>query len=387
MVPSKYLKYINLFKQQLDVVNASFLSKHLIGVVNHKWVTYRDPDRDWFYKDYDARLDSEAEAIVGMNSSKAFYQIMNSDMRDVYLCYLISSFDIQFSGVPYDKDEDTQKLKEHLVEWKSEILTRYSRDEHIRAFMWHLLRCEYNHDVISEVEVYLRESLCLDNTFSFYQFDYDGLNLELTDFVGRKIKIKAFSSFWSNFTLYGQNRQILPDQEIIEIPNKIYHYSLGDLYVNSIGKGVFESLKKCKKIILPKSLNNIEWSFWECKKLERIELPSNSWDNLHYKSIDGVLYSGDGKSLLAYPNAHGDTYEVPEGVTTIKKFAFKSCDSITTLILPSTIELIEINAFYRCSNLKRIICNMPLRQFKFEGYCGDYGKVDPQWYYIDSIDR
>lgn len=387
MVPSKYLKYINLFKQQLDVVNASFLSKHLIGVVNHEWVTYRDPDRDWFYKDYDARLDSEAEAIVGMNSSKAFYQIMNSDMRDVYLCYLISSFDIQFSGVPYDKDEDTQKLKEHLVEWKSEILTRYSRDEHIRAFMWHLLRCEYNHDVISEVEVYLRESLCLDNTFSFYQFDYDGLNLELTDFVGRKIKIKAFSSFWSNFTLYGQNRQILPDQEIIEIPNKIYHYSLGDLYVNSIGKGVFESLKKCKKIILPKSLNNIEWSFWECKKLECIELPSNSWDNLHYKSIDGVLYSGDGKSLLAYPNAHGDTYEVPEGVTTIKKFAFKSCDSITTLILPSTIELIEINAFYRCTNLKRIICNMPLRQFKFEGYCGDYGKVAPQWYYIDSIDR
>lgn len=387
MVPQKYLKYINLFKQQLNVVNASFLSEHLIGVVNHEWVTYRDPDRNWFYKSYDARLDSDAEAIVGMNSSKAFYQIMNSDMRDVYLCYLISSFDIQFSGVPYDKDEDTQKLKEHLVEWKSEILTRYSRDEHIRAFMWNLLRCEYNHDVISEVEVYLRESLCLDNTFSFYQFDYDGLNLELTDFVGRKIKIKAFSSFWSNFTLYGQNRQILPDQEIIEIPNRIYHYSLGYLYVNSIGKGVFESLKKCKKIILPKSLNNIEWSFWECKKLERIELPSNSWDNLHYKSIDGVLYSGDGKSLLAYPNAHGDTYEVPEGVTTIKKFAFKSCDSITTLILPSTIELIEINAFYRCSNLKRIICNMPLRQFKFEGYCGDYGKVAPQWYYIDSIDR
>lgn len=387
MIPSNYIEYINLFKQQLGIVNADFLSKHLTGVVNHEWVTYRDPDRDWFYKAYDARLDSEAEAIIGMNSSKVFYQIMNSDMRDSYLCYLISSFDIQFSDVPYDKDEDSKKLNEHLEEWKSEILLRYSKDEHIRAFMWHLLRCEYNRDVISEVEKYIRETLKLDNTFSFYEFDYEGFNLELIDFVGKRAKIKAFSGLLGNCTRYRQNKPILLDQEVVEIPNKIYHYCLGDIYINAIGKGVFESLTKCKKIILPKSLNNIEWSFWECKRLERIELPSNSWDNLHYKSIDGVLYSGDGKSLLAYPNAHGDSYEVPEGVTTIKKFAFKSCDSITTLILPSTIEVIEINAFYRCTNLKRIICNMPSGQFKFEGFCGDYGMVEPQWYYNVQVTK
>ena len=254
MIPSNYIEYINLFKQQLGVVNADFLSKHLTGVVNHEWVTYRDPDRDWFYKVYDARLDSEAEAIIGMNSSKVFYQIMNSDMRDSYLCYLISSFDIQFSDVPYDKDEDSKKLNEHLEEWKSEILLRYSKDEHIRAFMWNLLRCEYNRDVKSDVEKYIRETLKLDNTFSFYEFDYEGLNLELIDFVGKRVKIKAFSDLWGNFTRYFQNKQILPDQEIIEIPNKIYHYCLGDIYINAIGKGVFESLKKCKKIILPKSL-------------------------------------------------------------------------------------------------------------------------------------
>ena len=91
MIPSNYIEYINLFKQQLEVVNADFLSKHLTGVVNHEWVTYRDPDRDWFYKAYDARLDSGAEAFIGMNCSKVYYQIMNSDMRDSYLCYLISS--------------------------------------------------------------------------------------------------------------------------------------------------------------------------------------------------------------------------------------------------------------------------------------------------------
>lgn len=103
--------------------------------------------------------------------------------------------------------------------------------------MWNLLRCEYNRDVISDVEKYIRETLKLDNTFSFYEFDYEGLNLELIDFVGKRVKIKAFSDLWGNFTRYLQNKQILPDQEIIEIPNKIYHYCLGDLYINAIGKG------------------------------------------------------------------------------------------------------------------------------------------------------
>ena len=49
MIPSNYIEYINLFKQQLEVVNADFLSKHLTGVVNHEWVTYSDPGRDLFY--------------------------------------------------------------------------------------------------------------------------------------------------------------------------------------------------------------------------------------------------------------------------------------------------------------------------------------------------
>lgn len=384
MIPSKYIDYIRLFKQQLEIINARYLSDHLTGVVDHGWITYRDPDRNWFSKRYIARLDSHVESIIGVNSSKVHYKIMNSDMTDLYLSRLISSFDISFKDVPYDEDADIRTFNDNLREWKHDILTKYSKDDHIRVFTWELLRSEHNCDTINEVDIYIKDILKLDDSFSFCQFEYNGLILELEGLTDRKrAKIKAISGVFGDFTRYGYDycKHTFPDAEIIEIPNIIYHYSLGDIFINGLGKGVFESLKNCKKIILPKGMKNIEWSFWECRNLERIELPSNSWEKLYYKSIDGVLYSGDGKVLCAYPNAHGETYEVPKGVTTIKKFAFKSCDSIHTIILPSSLQVIEINAFYRCTNLKHIICDMPSPQFKFEGFCGDYGEVNPKWYY------
>lgn len=276
---------------------------------------------------------------------------------------------------------------ERINLFKQQLEVDNASDGRIRAFMWELLRSEDNTDLVLEVEKHLKEVLNLDNSFSFYEFEHEGYHLELIDFVARNVRIKAIPGLFGNFTRYNNSQQLLSDDVVIEIPNKITHHCLGDLNVTEIGKGVFESLRKCKKIILPKNLNSLEWSFWECRKLERIEFSSDSCDNLKYKSIDGVLYSGDGKSLLAYPNAHGDCYEVPEGVTTIKKFAFKSCDSITTLILPSTIKIIEINAFYRCIKMKRIICNMPSKQFEFKGFFGDSGTFAPKWYFNIPVDR
>ena len=385
MIPSKYIDYIHLFKQQLEIINARYLADHIMGVVDSFWVTYRDPDRNWFSKTYKAFLDAQTESIIGTNASKAYYRIMNSDMNDSYLSILIESLNISLKDVPYDENTDTLAINRNIKKWKDDILSKYSRNDHIRVFMWDLLRCEYNREIVYNTETYIRQAFELDDSFSFCLFEYNGLILELEDIVNRRrAKIKTFANIFGNFSIYGNRfRPILQDKEVIEIPQTIYHYSLGDIFINGLGKGVFESLKNCKKIILPKSMKNIEWSFWECKKLERIELPSNPWDELHYKSIDGVLYSGDGLSLCAYPNAHGEIYEVPNGVTTIKKFAFKSCDSIHTIILPSSLKVIEINAFYRCTNLKRIICNMPSGHLRFEGFCGDYGDVTPKWYYTE----
>ena len=76
-------------------------------------------------------------------------------------------------------------------------------------------------------------------------------------------------------------------------------------------------------------------------------------ENKNYSSLDGVLYSNDGKVLFAYPCSHGKVFEVPKGVEIIEKFAFKDCANLEMLVLPSTIKKIKINAFYRAIGLKK----------------------------------
>ena len=78
---------------------------------------------------------------------------------------------------------------------------------------------------------------------------------------------------------------------------------------------------------------------------------------------------------------HGSIYEVPEGVEIIEKCAFKDCTNIEMLILPATIKQIKLNAFYRATNLKRIVCGCRQEYLNFEGFYGDYGNVQPKWFY------
>ena len=75
-------------------------------------------------------------------------------------------------------------------------------------------------------------------------------------------------------------------------------------------------------------------------------------DNPYLKTVDDVVYSKDGTTLMLYPTIHTSTsYTVNEGVTTIKFAAFtrrgqNSLDYLTKVVLPSTIKTIESNAFY-----------------------------------------
>ena len=66
-------------------------------------------------------------------------------------------------------------------------------------------------------------------------------------------------------------------------------------------------------------------------------------------SVDGVLFSKDKKKLLGFPptkvgNRLSGKYEIPEGTEVITKQAF-ACADIAIVILPSTINRIEEDAF------------------------------------------
>lgn len=61
--------------------------------------------------------------------------------------------------------------------------------------------------------------------------------------------------------------------------------------------------------------------------------------NQNYKSVDGILYSADGKELLGVPGGkqfENGVFEIPEGVAFIAELSFSRNQNITKLILPDS---------------------------------------------------
>ena len=118
-----------------------------------------------------------------------------------------------------------------------------------------------------------------------------------------------------------------------------------------VGNNSFDGLLELKKLVVPATLTIMEWCFYQCYNLAEFKVDV---DNPEYCDIDGVLYTKDKKRLVAYPNAHGKEYVIPEGVKEVMHFAFKSCKDIEVVRLSSTVRKISINAFYECPALKAV---------------------------------
>ncbi len=81
-------------------------------------------------------------------------------------------------------------------------------------------------------------------------------------------------------------------------------------------------------------------------------------DNEYFSSVDGVLFDKAGTTLICYPNGKSAaSYEVPDGVTTIKKYAFDWCLALKSITLPSTLSTVEEEVFTYCDNLKTVNYN------------------------------
>ena len=194
--------------------------------------------------------------------------------------------------------------------------------------------------------------------------------------------------------------------------------------VVSIEESLFYSCEALNEIVIHNGITTIEWgaftdcvslekvtfekesrlkslggsSFYGCTSLTEVEIPSSvesvgAWTffesgiteinvaegSVAYQSVDGNLYSKDGKTLVCYaagkrteefvlPNGvthlaecafSGCDYlksiELNEGFLSIGEYAFAYCDGLTVLELPSTIEFVGFSAFGYALNLKTVI--------------------------------
>lgn len=111
---------------------------------------------------------------------------------------------------------------------------------------------------------------------------------------------------------------------------------------------------KIKSIILPSKVQNVDMlTIREFKDAESVFVNEN---NPYFKTVDGVLFSKDMKTLIYYPRNKKDIeYTVPDTVTTIAHAAFASCKNLTKINLPKGLELIDACAFDGCTNVKNMI--------------------------------
>ena len=141
--------------------------------------------------------------------------------------------------------------------------------------------------------------------------------------------------------------------------------------VAMIGDMAFSHCSGLRKISLPEGLERIgSMAFYACDSLEEITLPSTLIsvgtgvlrDCVALKNIslagtctgcrveEGVLFSGDGKDLIAYPAAGDPVYDVPFGTERILSGAF-SRTQIHKVAFPETLREIGAYAFYNCKEL------------------------------------
>lgn len=146
-----------------------------------------------------------------------------------------------------------------------------------------------------------------------------------------------------------------------------------------INEGMFRNCEALEEVILPEKLEVIESSAFNfCISLKRLYIPENvreiapsafiscfsleyievAENNEYFKSVDGNLYTKDGKELVKYAVAKQDkSFNVPQGVEIIWPCAFEGNNYLKTISIPDTVTDIGRSAFVHCTALESI--NIP----------------------------
>lgn len=194
----------------------------------------------------------------------------------------------------------------------------------------------------------------------------------------------------------------------VEIPDTYYGYPVRELAAN-----LFASCRDLYSVEIGENVDIIgESAFYGCDRLseiyDRSKLQISKYDkfenglltefvadeNIHYEPFESkikiendcvLFYEDDEVRLLTYLGTN-KKIEIPEGVTRILSFSFRGLEA-DEVIIPTSVNYIEKQAFYCCTELKRIDFKDP-NNWEAKGHdhsvCEE-GKVDkyeenmPNW--------
>ena len=149
--------------------------------------------------------------------------------------------------------------------------------------------------------------------------------------------------------------------------------------VERIEKSAFENCGTLKTVKLPATLEYLGDNAFCYTSIAEVELGANvesvgsnafTWaqsfsvdaSNPYLKAVDGVLYTKDGKELIAYPRKRSATsYTILDGTKVIRASAFQESANLQSVFIPSSVEHILANAFDGCKSLSSISVGGGLR--------------------------
>lgn len=116
------------------------------------------------------------------------------------------------------------------------------------------------------------------------------------------------------------------------------------------------------------------WILYDCTAMTSVRIPATVTDisllaflesnavqqyivaggNTVYKSVGGVLFSKDGRTLVRYPAGKAGTYSIPSGTLAIGDSAFQCAGLLTCVVIPDSVAAIGENAFNSCMALDTV---------------------------------
>ena len=147
---------------------------------------------------------------------------------------------------------------------------------------------------------------------------------------------------------------VIPDSvttiwnEAFDSCEKLERVTIGES-VETIANLAFGRCENLRSITIPVSVTQIDGSIFSgCINLTDITIENDS-----YLVEDGIIYTADKKTLLAYPSASG-VVEIEDGVENLGYMAFSRCRDLNEIKLPNSVTILNERAFELCDNLQTV---------------------------------
>ena len=190
----------------------------------------------------------------------------------------------------------------------------------------------------------------------------------------RPYDVKKRTSLFSYYTTYEKKAVVYQydgktSEGEIEIPSR-----LGGYPVTALAKSVLAG-KDFTKVVLPDTLEKIgDYAFSACSQLREITIPASvealgngvftqcdaleefSIDptNPYLKEMNHVIYTADGKTLVAAAGRTDERIAVPLTVEKIQSYAFYNCDTLKSITIPGSVRELGEGCFGGCAHLNQV---------------------------------